>query len=383
MRELQHACLDTLEEMSSSRPERGSYTWDDSDGVISVHIPIGIDISAKDVQVNITSSWMKAGLKGQTPIICGKLFQSIAADDSIWQIERATKTLTIHLEKDAGMPWPILIVSAGPPPADSIDAQSLFFLGEAFEQGRGYSLPADGAQALIHYSKAADLNFVPALVRLAGVYTPKHAPAAALAARAEGVGWAGADSGSVGGALDGVERNAETARQFYTKAAELGNADAQAMLATCLLHPAMLAGAWEPDVPSARQWAEKSAAGGCSEGSYVLGKSYEGSDSQRAVACFAAAGPEHAAALHALGWHHLRGSGGVKADRAQACKLFQQAHKLDGRMPVPSEAEMSQALNNMGGRLFGVPLDLLVVAVGGVVVLGAVFYLRSKAKSNS
>ena len=56
------------------QPVQGSYTWDDSDGVISVHIPIG-NIDKKDVEVKITSTWEKAGPKKKEPIIAGKLFQ--------------------------------------------------------------------------------------------------------------------------------------------------------------------------------------------------------------------------------------------------------------------------------------------------------------------
>ena len=36
---------------------------------------------------------------------------------------------------------------------------------------------------------------------------------------------------------------------------ELGNAEAQAALAWAMLHPEMLAGTWEADVPAAREWA--------------------------------------------------------------------------------------------------------------------------------
>lgn len=224
----------------------------------------------------------------------------IDADDSIWQIERATKTLTIHLEKDAGISWPILIVGPAPGPADSMDAQSLYYLGEAFEQGRGYSMPADGAQALVHYVKSAEKDFLPALMRLARAYTPDAAPAALLNA--------GSGGASYGSSLDAIERNASTARHYYTKAAELGSPDAQAALAWALLHPAMLAGAWEADPGAARDWAEKSALSSCAEGCYVLGLCYEGdpANAKLAVDNFKKAGPGHAAAMHSLAWHQLR-----------------------------------------------------------------------------
>ena len=224
----------------------------------------------------------------------------IDADDSIWQIERATQTLTIHLEKEPGIAWPILIVGPGPAPADSIDAQSLHYLGEAFEHGRGYSLPADGAQALLHYVKSAEKDFLPALVRLARAYTPDAAPAALLSPGSGGV--------SYGNSLDAIERNAATARHYYTKAAELGSPEAQAQLAWALLHPAMLAGSWEADPAAARDWAEKSALSGCAEGCYVLGLCYEGdpATAKLAVDSFKKAGPAHAAAMHSLAWHQLR-----------------------------------------------------------------------------
>jgi len=71
-------------------------------------------------------------VQNKDPILVGKLFQGV--EGSTWHVETKTRTLTVELEKDASIAWPLLIVGPGPAPADKMDAQSLFYLGEAFEQ---------------------------------------------------------------------------------------------------------------------------------------------------------------------------------------------------------------------------------------------------------
>ena len=76
-------------------------------------------------------------------------------------------------------------------------------------QGRGYSLPADGAQALVHYVKSAELNFIPALMRLARAYTPDNAPAVFISPAHH----------APSAMTSGMQRNANTSRHYFTKAA--------------------------------------------------------------------------------------------------------------------------------------------------------------------
>ena len=76
----------------------------------------------------------------------------------------------------------------------------------------------------------------------------------------------------------------------------------------------------------------------------------------------------------------FRGSGGLQADAVKAGALFRGANQLDSRLRIPSETEMRHAVRQ-GGSIGGVPLDLVLVAVGGLAILGGIWYLRSKKNS--
>ena len=103
------------------------------------------------------------------------------SSDSVWQIEKAEQSITIHLEKEYENSWPILIVGPGPSPADKLDPQSLHNIGEvhalallmrlmrvagvSLEGGRGYLMNLNDSDALKYYTEAAEMDFVPSLMR--------------------------------------------------------------------------------------------------------------------------------------------------------------------------------------------------------------------------
>ncbi|KAF9088507.1 hypothetical protein BGX23_007293 [Mortierella sp. AD031] len=80
------------------------YKWRQTlvDVDITFQVPKGT--RAKDLVVDIKKKSLKAGLRGQTPIIEGTLCKEIKLDDSTWSLEDQ-KEITIHLEKFKGTEW--------------------------------------------------------------------------------------------------------------------------------------------------------------------------------------------------------------------------------------------------------------------------------------
>ncbi|EKX51526.1 hypothetical protein GUITHDRAFT_102790 [Guillardia theta CCMP2712] len=315
----------------------GMYSWEEEDERgVSITIPIGFPFTSKDVDVKVSSTWIRAGLKKKPPILSGKLFQPVSSD-SVWQIEKAEQSITIHLEKEYENSWPILIVGPGPSPADKLDPQSLHNIGVSLEGGRGYLMNLNDSDALKYYTEAAEMDFVPSLMRLAEASLPEQKIPVDFT------------SVSLSNSIAGLSADPDRAMEFYKKAANLGYADAQAQVAFAYHSPSLFGANWPADVNLAREWAQKAADNGSANGYFVLG-SIESSlgKADKAVEYFKRAGDHHAPALHNLAWYQvdafkrlrrkdfdlldkLKGQGGLKPDRAEAMKLFEKANRIKPR----------------------------------------------------
>lgn len=122
----------------------------------------------------------------------------VSPDDCVWTLERKTCTISVHLEKEAPVPWPYVV--SGPDQQGEIDPQSLFNLavineggmsraptddaftmmgvqamlgGAATMGGPEMVIPPDEGKALLCYKQAADAGHVGAMMRLAELYTPR------------------------------------------------------------------------------------------------------------------------------------------------------------------------------------------------------------------
>lgn len=69
---------------------------------ISFEVPKGT--RGKDLVIEIKKKSLRAGLRGQTPIIEGTLTKEVRLDDSTWSLEDQ-KEVAIHLEKAKGSEW--------------------------------------------------------------------------------------------------------------------------------------------------------------------------------------------------------------------------------------------------------------------------------------
>eukprot|EP01063_Lacrimia_lanifica_P015932 TRINITY_DN22585_c0_g1_i1.p2 TRINITY_DN22585_c0_g1~~TRINITY_DN22585_c0_g1_i1.p2 ORF type:complete len:186 (+),score=98.33 TRINITY_DN22585_c0_g1_i1:53-610(+) len=78
-------------------PELG-YSWTQGESDVTVVIPVPKGTKGKFVDVVMTCTRLKAGLKGKPAVIDGEMFSRIKEEDSMWSIEDGDK-LVLHLEK--------------------------------------------------------------------------------------------------------------------------------------------------------------------------------------------------------------------------------------------------------------------------------------------
>ncbi|EPT24476.1 nuclear distribution protein C, putative, partial [Toxoplasma gondii ME49] len=79
-------------------PEEETYTWTQTLGTVDVYIPVQEGTKASNWDVKIGAGTLKVGLKGQTPLVDGKLHMKVKPDDCMWTLE-GQKVIHLNLEK--------------------------------------------------------------------------------------------------------------------------------------------------------------------------------------------------------------------------------------------------------------------------------------------
>ncbi|KAI1251321.1 hypothetical protein MGN70_005887 [Eutypa lata] len=93
------------------------YKWDQTIGDLDITISVPGNLKGRDLVVDIQKTKLKAGIKGQDPIIDGDLPHPIHPDDSTWTLTSAaggTKVIEIHLDKGNKMEWWAHVVTTAP-----------------------------------------------------------------------------------------------------------------------------------------------------------------------------------------------------------------------------------------------------------------------------
>jgi len=92
------------------------YKWVQTIADLDITAPIPANLKGKDLDVKITKDSLKAGIKGQEPIINGTLPHHILVDESAWTLEtvRDGKELSIHLDKANKQEWWAHVVTSAP-----------------------------------------------------------------------------------------------------------------------------------------------------------------------------------------------------------------------------------------------------------------------------
>ncbi|KAI1138127.1 nuclear movement protein [Hypoxylon sp. FL0543] len=93
------------------------YKWNQTIGDLDVSFSVPGNLKSRDLVVEIKKQKLKAGVKGQDPIIDGDLPHAIHTEESTWTLTSApdgTKTVEIHLDKVNKMEWWAHVVTAAP-----------------------------------------------------------------------------------------------------------------------------------------------------------------------------------------------------------------------------------------------------------------------------
>mmetsp|Transcript_9940 Transcript_9940/g.24314 ORF Transcript_9940/g.24314 Transcript_9940/m.24314 type:complete len:382 (-) Transcript_9940:295-1440(-) len=362
--------------MSLSQSTKFAYSWSEDGTDITITIPLDSkELPSKgSIDVEITATAIRAGIKGATPLLQGALYATVGLEGAVWQLERAAKTITIHLEKDSPEPWPLLVVDTGD---GKIDAQSLFFYAFVMDMGSGVpAVPSDPVKALAGLRLAAEQGNVHAMLRLGELHTPDEGS------------FAGGSIAASSSPSTGVQEDAMMALDLYLRAATLGDSWGATKLGMALGDPATLGGRdrWGQDMVQAKVWLTQGASAGVPLACYLLGLLEENLSASGGEGSIAAAADWYRkagdlpVAMHKIAWLTAQGVGGVQRDTSKAKQLFTKACSLDPSMYMPTDDELKSAGTKrvVAGKTKWAPPFGTTVAVVAVAAICWFAYTKSK-----
>lgn len=80
---------------------------------LDVYIPLQAGLKSKDVDIKITSSGLKVGLRGAPAVLDGKLHDKVKVEDSTWTLVD-NKLVHVYLEKLEKQKWWSCVISGEP-----------------------------------------------------------------------------------------------------------------------------------------------------------------------------------------------------------------------------------------------------------------------------
>ncbi|KAI4110108.1 MAG: hypothetical protein L6R37_000001 [Teloschistes peruensis] len=92
------------------------YKWTQTIKDLDVTVPVAGNLRGKDIEVVMTKTKLKVGVKGQEPVIDGELTHPILVDESTWTLETVSsptpsqtpttqKEISLHLDKSHKQTW--------------------------------------------------------------------------------------------------------------------------------------------------------------------------------------------------------------------------------------------------------------------------------------
>ncbi|XP_058194424.1 protein BOBBER 1-like [Rhododendron vialii] len=97
-----------------------TYSWGQSLQEVTINVTVPAGTKSRFVVYELKKNHLKVGLKGQSPIIDGELFQSVKVEDCFWSLEDQ-KSISILLTKQNQMDWWKCLVKGDP----EIDTQKV------------------------------------------------------------------------------------------------------------------------------------------------------------------------------------------------------------------------------------------------------------------
>ncbi|KAF9685599.1 hypothetical protein SADUNF_Sadunf03G0071400 [Salix dunnii] len=93
--------------------DMGNHSWAQTLQEVTITIPVPPGTKSRDVACEIKKKSLKLGLRSQSPILDGELFETIKVDDCIWNLEDQ-KTVSVLMTKCDGMDWWKYLLKGGP-----------------------------------------------------------------------------------------------------------------------------------------------------------------------------------------------------------------------------------------------------------------------------
>jgi len=154
------------------KPAEKLYSWSQTDDQITISFQVLKSFKARDATIDIRKDSILVQIHNEdTPRIKGRLFTSIDKFDSMWQVETESKTnkriVTIHIEKQNTIPWPLVIRSGmgGENDIEGMDHQSQYLCGSFYQSEVG-----DYQRAFKYFENAAKVGNTAAQMKLAAFY---------------------------------------------------------------------------------------------------------------------------------------------------------------------------------------------------------------------
>jgi len=163
---------DEIYEEEPLKPVEKLYNWSQTDDQVTISFQVLKSFKARDATIDIKKDSVYVKIHNEdAPRIMGRLFTSIDKYDSMWQVETESRTnkriVTIHIEKQNTVPWPILIRSGmnGDDDIEGMDPQSQYLCGSFYQSEVG-----DYQKAFKYFESAANLGNTSAQMKLAAFY---------------------------------------------------------------------------------------------------------------------------------------------------------------------------------------------------------------------
>eukprot|EP00833_Pecoramyces_ruminatium_P017745 jgi/Orpsp1_1/1191777/evm.model.d7180000088454.1 len=154
------------------KPAEKLYSWSQTDDQVTISFQVLKSFKARDATIDIRKDSILVQIHNEdTPRIKGRLFTTIDKYDSMWQVETESRTnkriVTIHIEKQNTIPWPLVIRSGmgGEDDIEGMDHQSQYLCGSFYQSEVG-----DYQKAFKYFETAANLGNTAAQMKLAAFY---------------------------------------------------------------------------------------------------------------------------------------------------------------------------------------------------------------------
>ncbi|MBA0773238.1 hypothetical protein Gotri_008530 [Gossypium trilobum] len=90
-----------------------NHSWGQNLQEVTVTVPVPLGTKSWDVVCDVKKDYLKVGLKGQTPIVDGQLFETVKPNDSYWSLEDQ-KVISLLMTKCDKISWWKSLLKGGP-----------------------------------------------------------------------------------------------------------------------------------------------------------------------------------------------------------------------------------------------------------------------------